>query len=65
MIDNSSVIIAQGRGKDARPTPAMQALAHRFGFRFEAHAVGHANRSGRVERPFRYIENNFYKGRTF
>jgi hypothetical protein len=27
--------------------------------------VGDANRSGRVERPFHYIENNFFKGRTF
>lgn len=65
MIDNSSVIIAQGRGADAIPADQMLALAKRFGFEFEAHAVGDANRSARVERPFHYIENNFYVGRTF
>jgi hypothetical protein len=65
MIDNSSVIIAHGRGPDAVPAAQMQALAERFGFVFEAHAVGDANRSARVERPFHYIENNFYAGRTF
>jgi transposase len=27
--------------------------------------VGDANRSARVERPFDYIENNFFPGRTF
>lgn len=30
-----------------------------------AHELGDANRSARVERPFHYIENNFYPGRTF
>lgn len=65
MIDNSSVIIAHGRGADAVAAAPMQALAERFGFVFEAHAVGDANRSARVERPFHYIENNFYAGRSF
>lgn len=65
MIDNSSIIIAHGRGKDAVPADAMEALARRFGFTFEAHAVGDANRSGRVERPFWDVERNFYAGRTF
>jgi transposase len=65
MIDNSSVIIAHGRGRDAVPAPAMLALAERFGFHFEAHEIGDANRSARVERPFHYIEHNFYVGRRF
>jgi transposase len=65
MVDNSSVVVAHGRGPDAVPAAQMQALAERFGFQFEAHAVGDANRSARVERPFHYIENNFYAGRTF
>jgi hypothetical protein len=42
-----------------------QGESQRFGFTFVAHAVGDANRSGRVERPFYYIETNFYPGRTF
>ena len=65
MVDNSSVVIWRGVGADAVPAPAMAALAQRFGFEFVAHRVGDANRSARVERPFHYIENNFYPGRTF
>lgn len=65
VVDNSSVVLARGTGADAQVAPEMQALAQRFGFAFMAHAVGHANRSARVERPFHYIENNFYPGRSF
>lgn len=65
MLDNSSIIIAHGTGKDAVPAPEMAALARQFGFEFVAHRLGDANRSTRVERPFDYIENNFYKGREF
>ena len=65
MVDNSSVILARGAGKHAVVAPEMEAFAARFGFSFVAHAVGHANRSARVERPFHYIEHNFYAGRDF
>lgn len=65
VIDNSNVVIAQGTGKHAVPAPEMAALAERFDFHFLAHELGDKNRSGRVERPFHYIENNFYVGRTF
>lgn len=65
MLDNSTVIIAHGRGKDAVAAPEMIALADRFGFVFAAHEVGDANRSARVEGPFWHIERNFYPGRTF
>jgi len=65
MIDNTHVIIAYGTGKNAVPAPEMKAFADRFGFRFEAHEKGDANRSAHVERLFHYIENNFYPGRTF
>ncbi len=65
MIDNTHVIILQGTGKDMIPTAEMEAFAERYGMVFRAHAVGDANRSGRVERPFHYIENNFLTGRTF
>jgi transposase len=43
----------------------MAAFAERFGFHFQAHERGDANRSGRVERPFHFIEHNFLAGRTF
>jgi predicted transcriptional regulator len=65
MIDNSSVILAGGSGKDAIVAAEMAAFAKHFGFHFAAHALGDTNRSARVERPFHYIENNFYAGRTF
>ncbi|MDT8435068.1 MAG: helix-turn-helix domain-containing protein [Anaerosomatales bacterium] len=65
MLDNSSVIIAHGTGKNAVPAAEMDALSARFGFVFRAHELGDANRSARVERPFHHIEHNFYVGRTF
>lgn len=65
MVDNSSVVIARGTGKDAVAAPEMEAFGARFGFGFEAHALGDANRSARVERPFHDVEHNFYPGRTF
>ncbi len=65
MLDNSTVIMTGGTGKDARPVPEMQAFSDRFGFKFVAHAIGDADRSARVEGPFWHVENNFYQGRTF
>ena len=65
MIDNTHVVILRGTGKDMVPTAEMEAFAERYGMLFHAHAVGDANRKGRVERPFHYIENNFLAGRTF
>jgi len=65
VVDNSSVVIAYGTGKNAVPAPEMRAFGDRFGFEWLAHELGDANRSARVERPFDYIERNFYPGRTF
>jgi transposase len=65
MIDNTSVVVASGTGANMVPAPEMAAFAERFGFVFRAHEKGDANRSGRVERPFHYIENNFLAGRKF
>jgi hypothetical protein len=65
MIDNSHVVVLRGTGRKMIPVPEMAAFAERFGFGFVAHEVGDSNRSGRVERPFHYIENNFLAGRTF
>ena len=65
MVDNASIVIASGSGKNAIPAPEMKAFGDRFGFEFEAHEKGDANRSARVEGPFYFIERNFYPGRTF
>jgi hypothetical protein len=65
MIDNTHVMVLRGSGREMVPVPEMAAFAERFGFQFVAHAIGNANRSARVERPFWFIENNFLAGRTF
>jgi hypothetical protein len=65
MIDNTHVVVLRGTGSQMVPVAEMAAFAERFGFHFQAHERGDANRSGRVERPFHFIENNFLAGRTF
>jgi hypothetical protein len=65
MIDNTHVVVLRGSGREMVPVPEMAAFAERFGFQFVAHAIGNANRSGRVERPFHFIEGNFLAGRSF
>jgi len=65
VIDNTSVILAGGSGPNARIAPEMEAFGELFGFEFVAHAIGHSDRKGRVERPFSYVEHNFLAGRTF
>jgi transposase len=65
MIDNTSVIRAYGTGADMVPAPEMVAFSQRFGFEFRAHDKGHADRKGRVEAPFRFIQKNFLAGRNF
>jgi hypothetical protein len=52
VIDNTSIVLACGSGKNAQVAPEVEAFEQRFGFRF-------------VERPFHYIETNFLVGRTF
>ena len=65
LIDNTHVVVLKGSGREMVPVPEMAAFAERYGFRFQAHEKGDANRSARVERAFRYIETNFLAGRTF
>lgn len=64
-IDNTSVLVASGSGPDAQIAPEMAAFGNTFGVTFRPHAVGHADRKARVERPFAYVEGNFLAGRTF
>jgi transposase len=65
MIDNTHVVVLRGTGPDMIPVPEMEAFADRYSFKFRAHKIRDANRSGRVERPFRFIEKNFLAGREF
>jgi len=65
MIDNTHVVVLRGTGAAMVPVPEMVAFAERFGFLFRAHEKGDVNRSARVERPFHFIEHNFFAGRSF
>lgn len=65
MTDNTHVVVLRGTGRDMVPVPEMAAFGDRFGFEWVAHALGDANRSAKVERPFHFIENNFLAGRRF
>ena len=65
VIDNTSIVLACGSGKNAQVAPEVEAFEERFGFRFMAHEIMDSDRKGKVERPFHYIENNFLVGRTF
>ena len=65
MIDNTHLVVLKGTGREMVPVPEMAAFAERYDFEFRAHEKGDANRSGRVERPFNFIENNFLAGRRF
>lgn len=65
MIDNTHVVVLRGTGAAMVPVPEMAAFAERLGFLFQAHEKGDANRSARVERPFHFIEHNFFAGRSF
>ncbi len=65
IIDNTSVIVAQGSGPDATMSPEMKIFGKIFGTKFIAHAVGDADRKANVEKNFHYAQNNFLAGRTF
>jgi hypothetical protein len=65
MVDNTSVIVASGRGASMVPAPEMAAFGTRYGFVFAAHEIGDANRSARVEAPFARIERAFLAGSEF
>jgi transposase len=65
VIDNTHVVVLSGTGREMKAVPEMEAFAGRFSFVFMAHEKGDADRKGRVERPFHYIENNFLAGREF
>lgn len=65
MVDNSHVVVAAGSGANMIAAPEMAAFAERFGFKFQAHRIGDANRSARVEGPFNRIDKGFLTGEDF
>jgi transposase len=65
IIDNTSVLVVAGAGPDAVIAPEMVAFARSLGFGFRAHHIEHADRKGRIERSFSWVEGNFLAGRSF
>jgi len=65
IIDNTNLAILHDTGPEAIIVPEMEIFSQRFGFVFQAHRLGDKNRSGKIERPFHYIENNFLVKRSF
>jgi hypothetical protein len=65
IIDNTSLAVIAGCGSDALFAPEMVAFANNYGFRWIAHALGHANRKAGKERNFWTVETSFLPGRTF
>lgn len=65
IIDNTNLARLRGLGRDAVIVPEMEAFSRQYGFRFQCHARGHANRKAGEERSFWTVETNFLPGRTF
>ncbi len=65
IIDNTNLAVLRGTGDDAVFVPEMIAFAEQYGFKWKAHAKGHPNRKGGVEKAFHFVETNFFPNRTF
>ena len=65
IVDNTSLVVLSGSGKDAVISPEMVNFGKRYGTRFQAHALGHSDRKAGEERGFWTVETNFLPGRSF
>jgi len=65
IIDNTSLAVWHGTGEQAIFHQEMLAFAQRYGFKWKAHRIGHANRKAGKERNFLTLQTNFFPGRSF
>ena len=65
IIDNTNLARLSGAGRNARIVHEMEEFGRRYGFRFQCHEIGHANRKAGEERSFLTVETNFLPGRSF
>lgn len=65
VIDNTSLVIDRGSGKNAVFNREMVDFAKNFGFKWYAHAIKHSDRKAGCERMFYTITTNFFPGREF
>jgi transposase len=63
--DNQTAITLGRVGGRPRWHPTFLAFARHYGFEPAVGRPGHKERRGKVERPFRYLEEDFLRGRTF
>ena len=63
--DNQTAITLGRVGGRPRWHPAFLAFAHHYGFEPSVGRPRHKERRGKVERPFRYFEEDFLRARTF
>jgi transposase len=63
--DNQTAITLGRVGGRPRWHPAFLAFAQHYGFEPAVGRPGHKERRGKVERPFRYFEEDFLRARTF
>lgn len=65
IIDNTSLAVHAGTGREAEIEQEMAEFARALGFVWIAHEVGHADRKGKEERFFYFVQTNFFPGRKF
>ncbi|NOY58185.1 MAG: transposase [Calditrichaeota bacterium] len=65
IIDNTNLAVLHGTGSRAVFHPGMESFAKNYGFHWQAHEIGHANRKAGTERNFWTVETNFFPGRSF
>lgn len=63
--DNQTAVSLGRLERENLWNPTFFEFAKFYGFRPWTHKVGHKERSGKVERPFGYIETDFLKGKAF
>jgi transposase len=63
--DNQTTVTVGRIGKRPIWNPTFLEFVKHYGFVPRTHRVGHKERSGKVERPFWYIETDFIKGAKF
>lgn len=63
--DNMSSVVTSHRGKEVAFNPQFLVFAEHYGFKPHACTPGQPHEKGRVERPVRYLKDNFWVGRQF
>jgi transposase len=63
--DNMPTVVTSHRGKEVTFNPQFLVFAEHYGFQPHACTPGQPHEKGLVERPVRYLKDNFWVGRQF